>query len=114
MERRGERRGEMSKESKEFAMRGNGLDMAVSIIIGTAFGTLVNSLVTNVIRPQIGLLLGNIDFSNLFVVLREGAKAPPPYESLAAAKAAGTTSINYGIFINTIIPFPSWPSRGFF
>jgi large conductance mechanosensitive channel len=95
----------MLKEFKEFAMRGNVLDMAVGIIIGAAFGTIVNSLVNDVIMPPIGLLLGNIDFSNLFVVLREGAKASPPYESLAAAKAAGATSINYGIFVNTVITF---------
>ena len=95
----------MLKEFKEFAMRGNVVDMAVGIIIGAAFGTIINSLVADVIMPPIGLLLGNIDFSNLFIVLKEGAKAPPPYESLAAAKAAGATSINYGIFINTIITF---------
>ena len=95
----------MLKEFKEFAMRGNVVDMAVGIIIGAAFGTIVNSLVADVIMPPIGLLLGNIDFSNLFVVLKEGAKAPAPYESLAAAKAAGAASINYGVFINTIITF---------
>jgi large conductance mechanosensitive channel len=79
--------------------------MAVGIIMGAAFGTIVNSLVTDMIMPPIGLLLGNIDFSNLFVVLREGARAPAPYDSLAAAKAAGATSINYGVIINTIITF---------
>jgi large conductance mechanosensitive channel len=95
----------MLKEFKEFAMRGSVVDMAVGIIIGAAFVTIINSLVADVIMPPIGLLLGNIDFSNLFIVLKEGAKAPPPYESLTAAKAAGATSINYGIFINTIITF---------
>jgi len=95
----------MLKEFKEFAMRGNVVDMAVGIIIGAAFGTIINSLVADVIMPPIGLLLGNIDFSNLFIILKEGIKAPAPYESLAAAKAAGATSINYGIFINTIITF---------
>lgn len=95
----------MLKEFKEFAMRGNVVDMAVGIIIGAAFGTIVNSLVTDIIMPPIGLLLGNIDFSNLFIVLKEGPKVPPPYESLAAAKAAGSTTINYGVFINTIITF---------
>jgi large conductance mechanosensitive channel len=95
----------MLKEFKEFVMRGNVVDMAVGIIIGAAFGTIINSLVADVIMPPIGLLLGNIDFSNLFIVLKEGAKAPLPYESLTAAKAAGATSINYGIFINTIITF---------
>ena len=95
----------MLKEFKEFAMRGNVVDMAVGIIIGAAFGTIINSRVADVIMPPIGLLLGNIDFSNLFIILKEGIKAPAPYESLAAAKAAGATSINYGIFINTIITF---------
>jgi len=95
----------MLKEFKEFAMRGNVVDMAVGIIIGAAFGTIVSSLVSDIIMPPIGLLLGNIDFSNLFVVLKEGAKAPGPYASLAAAKAAGATSINYGFFINTVISF---------
>ena len=95
----------MLKEFKEFAMRGNVVDMAVGIIIGAAFGTIINSLVADVIMPPIGLLLGNIDFSNLSIILKEGTKAPAPYESLAAAKAAGATSIHYGIFINTIITF---------
>jgi large conductance mechanosensitive channel len=95
----------MLKEFKEFAMRGNVVDMAVGIIIGAAFGSIVTSLVADVIMPPIGLLLGNIDFSNLFVVLREGAKGAGPYASLAAAKAAGAVTINYGFFINTIISF---------
>jgi large conductance mechanosensitive channel len=95
----------MLKEFKEFAMRGNVVDMAVGIIIGAAFGTIVTSLVNDMIMPPIGLLLGNIDFSNLFVVLKEGAKAAGPYASLAAAKAAGATSINYGMFINTVVSF---------
>ena len=95
----------MLKEFKEFAMRGNVVDMAVGIIIGAAFGTIINSLVADVIMPPFGLLLGNIDISNPFIILKEGTNAPAPYESLAAAKAAGATSINYGIFINTIITF---------
>ncbi|MFB3887012.1 MAG: large conductance mechanosensitive channel protein MscL [Thermodesulfobacteriota bacterium] len=94
----------MLKEFKEFAMRGNVVDMAVGIIMGAAFGTIVTSLVSDVIMPPIGMLLGNIDFSNLFLVLKEG-KVPGPYASLAAAKAAGATSINYGFFINTVISF---------
>ena len=94
----------MLKEFKEFAMRGNVLDMAVGIIIGAAFGTIVNSFVADVIMPPIGLLLGNIDFSNLFAVLKEG-KVAGPYASLAAAKEAGAVSINYGFFINTVITF---------
>ena len=94
----------MLKEFKEFAMRGNVLDMAVGIIIGAAFGSIVNSLVSDVIMPPIGMILGNIDFSNLFLVLKEG-KVPGPYASLALAKAAGAVSINYGAFINTVISF---------
>ena len=94
----------MLKEFKEFAMRGNVMDMAVGIIIGAAFGGIVSSLVADVIMPPIGLLLGNVDFSNLFVVLKEGA-TPGPYASVAAAKAAGAVSINIGLFINTIINF---------
>jgi len=94
----------MLKEFKEFAMRGNVLDMAVGIIIGAAFGTIINSLVADVIMPPIGMLLGNIDFSNLFAVLKEG-KVAAPYLSLAAAKEAGAVTINYGLFINTIITF---------
>jgi len=95
----------MLKEFKEFVMRGNVVDMAVGIIIGAAFGTIINSLVSDVIMPPIGLLFGNIDFSNLFIVLRQGAKEAGPYGSLAAAKAAGAVSINYGFFINTVISF---------
>jgi large conductance mechanosensitive channel len=95
----------MLKEFKEFVMRGNVIDMAVGIIIGAAFGTIIKSLVDDVIMPPIGLLLGNIDFSNLFVVLKEGVKAAGPYDTLALAKAAGAVTINYGFFINTVITF---------
>jgi large conductance mechanosensitive channel len=95
----------MLKEFKEFAMKGNVVDMAVGIIIGAAFGTIVTSLVGDVIMPPIGLLLGNVDFSNLFIILKEGAKAPGPYASLAAAKAGGAVTMNIGVFINTIISF---------
>jgi large conductance mechanosensitive channel len=94
----------MLKEFKEFAMRGNVLDMAVGIIIGAAFGTIVNSLVQDVIMPPIGLLLGNVDFSNIFIVLKEG-KVAGPYASVAVAKSAGAISINFGMFVNTIISF---------
>ncbi|HOT96464.1 MAG TPA: large conductance mechanosensitive channel protein MscL [bacterium] len=94
----------MFKEFKEFALRGNAVDMAVGIIIGAAFGTIVSSLVADVLMPPIGLLLGNVDFSNLFAVLKEGA-ASGPYTSLAAAKAAGAVTLNYGVFINAIINF---------
>jgi len=95
----------MLKEFKEFAMRGNVVDMAVGIIIGAAFGTIVKSLVSDIIMPPIGLLLGNVDFTNLFSVLKEGAKTAGPYASLADAQAAGAVTINYGVFINTIISF---------
>jgi large conductance mechanosensitive channel len=95
---------DMLKELKEFAMRGNVVDMAVGIIIGAAFGTIVKSLVTDVIMPPIGLLLGNVDFSNLFVVLKQGMTVGP-YLSLAEAQAAGAVTINYGFFINTLISF---------
>lgn len=94
----------MLKEFKEFAMRGNVVDMAVGIIIGAAFGTIIKSLVSDVIMPPIGLLLGNVDFENLFAVLKEGATAAP-YAALADAKAAGAVTVNYGVFINTIISF---------
>ncbi len=94
----------MFKELKEFAMRGNVVDMAVGIIIGAAFGLIVKSLVDDVIMPPIGYILGNIDFSNLFWVLKDG-KAPGPYASVAAAKQAGASTLNIGLFINTIINF---------
>jgi large conductance mechanosensitive channel len=94
----------MLKEFKEFAMRGNVVDMAVGIIIGAAFGTIVQSLVNDVIMPPIGLVLGDVDFSNLFVVLREGTP-PGPYPALSDAAKAGAVTINYGKFINTIISF---------
>jgi len=94
----------MFKEFKEFAMRGSVVDMAVGIIIGAAFGTIVNSLVQDVIMPPIGLALGNIDFTNLFLVLKDG-KVAGPYETVALAKAAGAVTINIGIFINTVISF---------
>ncbi len=94
----------MWKEFKEFALRGNVVDMAVGIIIGAAFGNIVSSLVADVIMPPIGLLLGKVDFSNLFIVLKGGA-VPPPYPSLAAAKAAGAVTLNVGVFVNAIINF---------
>ena len=94
----------MVKEFKEFIMRGNVLDLAVGVIIGGAFGTIVTSLVNDVIMPPIGLLLGSVDFRDLFVVLKEGATAGP-YASVAAAKEAGAVTLNYGTFINTIISF---------
>jgi large conductance mechanosensitive channel len=92
------------KEFKEFAMRGNVVDMAVGIIIGGAFGTIVKSLVDDVLMPPIGLLLGGVDFSNFFLVLKEGATAGP-YAALADAKAAGAVTVSYGVFLNAIISF---------
>lgn len=94
----------MFKEFKEFAIKGNMVDMAVGIITGAAFGTIITSLVSDIIMPPIGLLLGNVDFSGLFMVLREG-KVAAPYATLADAKAAGAVTMNYGVFINTIISF---------
>lgn len=94
----------MLKEFKAFAMRGNVIDLAVGIIIGSAFGSIVNSLVKDILMPPIGLLLGSVDFSNLFLVLKEGQPAVP-YATLADAQAAGAVTVNYGIFINAIISF---------
>jgi large conductance mechanosensitive channel len=94
----------MFKEFKEFAMRGNVVDMAVGIVIGAAFGGIVNSFVSDVIMPPVGLFLGSVDFSSLFLVLKEG-KIAGPYGSLALAKAAGAVTLNYGVFFNTIISF---------
>lgn len=92
------------KEFKEFVMRGNVVDMAVGIIVGAAFSTIIKSLVSDVIMPPIGLLLGNVDFANLFVVLKEGAETGP-YASLADAQAVGAVTINYGVFVDTVISF---------
>jgi large conductance mechanosensitive channel len=94
----------MFKEFKEFAIKGNMLDMAVGIIIGAAFATIVNSLVNDVLMPPIGLLLGGVDFSEFFFVLHQGTPAAP-YATLAAAKDAGAVTLNYGVFINAIISF---------
>jgi large conductance mechanosensitive channel len=94
----------MFKEFREFAMRGNVVDMAVGIIIGGAFGLIVSSLVADIIMPPIGLVLGNVDFTDLFVILKEGTP-PGPYASLEAAKTAGAVTVNYGLFINRIISF---------
>ena len=95
----------MFKEFKAFIMRGNVLDLAVGIIIGGAFGTIVKSLVDDVIMPPIGLALGNVDFANLFLLLKPGPKGPPPYATLADAHAAGAVTVNYGMFINNIVTF---------
>ncbi len=95
----------MLKEFKEFVMRGNVLDLAVGIVIGAAFGAIVKSLVDDVIMPPIGLALGNVDFTNLFAVLKEGANAAGPYTTLAEAKEAGAVTLNYGIFLNNVVAF---------
>ena len=95
----------MLKEFKAFAMKGNVIDLAVGIIIGAAFGTIVTSLVNDVIMPPIGLLLGNIDFKNLFVVIKQGSAAVGPYLTIEDATKAGAVTLNYGRFINTIITF---------
>jgi large conductance mechanosensitive channel len=92
----------MLQDFKAFIMRGNVIDMAVGIIVGVAFGLVINSLVKDIIMPPIGLALGNVDFANLFVVLKEGL-TPGPYASLALAQQAGAVTINYGAFINTVI-----------
>jgi large conductance mechanosensitive channel len=90
----------MLKEFKEFAMRGNVLDMAVGIIIGAAFGQIVTSFVADILMPPVGRLLGHVDFSNLFINLTE-----THYPTIAAAKAAGAATLNYGLFLNTVINF---------
>ena len=95
----------MLSEFKEFIAKGNVMDLAVGVIIGAAFQRIVDSLVTDVIMPVVGLVTGGTDFSNLFTVLRDGAKAAGPYASLADAKAAGATVIAYGAFVNQIIQF---------
>jgi large conductance mechanosensitive channel len=96
--------GKMWKEFKEFAMRGNVVDMAVGIIIGAAFGAIVRSLVDDVIMPPIGLILGNVDFSNLYLVLKNPTSAAS-FGSLAEAKNAGAVTISYGVFLNQVISF---------
>ncbi len=92
------------REFKEFAMRGNVVDMAVGIIIGAAFGSITNSLVSDILSPPLGLITGNMDLNNLFMVLREGVTAGP-YKTLADAKAAGAVTLNYGVFMNKVISF---------
>ena len=94
----------MMKEFKEFAVKGNVLDMAVGIIIGAAFGTVVKSLVADVIMPPIGLLLGGVDFTNIFVTVKSGSVAGP-YETLAAAQEAGAVTLNIGVFANEVVSF---------
>jgi len=95
----------MFKEFRNFALKGNVLDMAVGIIIGAAFGTIVKSLVDDVIMPPIGLLVGNVDFSQLFVVIKDGVKIHGPYATVKDAASAGAVTLNYGMFINSVVSF---------
>ena len=94
----------MLKEFREFAMRGNVIDLAVGVIIGASFGAIVNSLVKDILMPPLGLLLGKVDFANLFWVLKAGTPAEP-YATLADAQKAGAVTMNYGLFINAIVSF---------
>ncbi|MDR3668967.1 MAG: large-conductance mechanosensitive channel protein MscL [Ignavibacteriaceae bacterium] len=94
----------MWQEFKKFAIKGNALDMAVGIIIGAAFGTIVSSLVGDIIMPPIGLILGNIDFKNLFIVIKHGPQ-PGEYPTIEAAQQLGAVTVNYGRFINNIVTF---------
>jgi large conductance mechanosensitive channel len=94
----------MLDDFRKFVMRGNVVDLAVGVIIGAAFGAIVTSLVSDLVMPPIGLAVGDVDFSDLFVVLRQGTP-PPPYPTLEAAKAAGAVTLNYGAFITVIINF---------
>ena len=94
----------MWQEFKKFAVKGNALDMAVGIIIGAAFGTIVSSMVGDIIMPPIGLILGNIDFKNLFIIIKHGTQ-PGDYPTIEAAQQLGAVTINYGRFINNIVTF---------
>jgi large conductance mechanosensitive channel len=96
---------QMLKEFKEFAMKGNVLDMAIGIVIGSAFTAIVKSLVSDVIMPPVGLLLGDVDFSSFFILLKEGKDVAGPYVTLADAQAAGAVTLNYGLFLDTIVSF---------
>ncbi|HEY8174575.1 MAG TPA: large conductance mechanosensitive channel protein MscL [Gemmatimonadaceae bacterium] len=95
----------ISKDFRAFIARGNIVDLAVAVVIGAAFGAVIKSFVDDVVMPPIGLLLGHVDFTNLFTVIKAGAKAPPPYATLADAKAAGAVTINWGLFIGSIVAF---------
>ncbi|WP_244296050.1 large conductance mechanosensitive channel protein MscL [Pannonibacter phragmitetus] len=95
---------EMLKEFKEFAVKGNMLDMAVGIVIGAAFSAIVSSMVDDIIMPPIGLILGNVDFSELFLVLKQGVPEGP-YPTVDAAKAAGAVTWNLGLFVNAVVKF---------
>lgn len=95
----------MLNDFKGFIMRGNVLELATAVVIGAAFGGIVKSLVDDILMPPIGLALGKVDFSNLFLILKDGLTDPPPYSSLADAKAAGAVTLNYGAFINSVVGF---------
>jgi large conductance mechanosensitive channel len=95
----------MLNDFKAFIMRGNVVDLAVGLMIGAAFGAIVKSLVDDMLMPVIGLAAGGIDFSNHFVLLKDGLKSPPPYASLADARSAGAVTLNYGSFVNTVLTF---------
>lgn len=95
----------MLDDFKKFIARGNALDLAVGVVIGASFGAISKSLVDDVLMPPLGLLLGNVDFSNIFIVLKEGAKAAGPYATLVSAKQAGAVTVNVGLFVNTIVNF---------
>jgi len=94
----------MLKEFKEFALKGNVMDMAVGIVLGVAFGAIIKSLVDDLLMPPLGLILGSADFSNMFLIIKEGATAGP-FATLAEAQKAGAVTVNYGLFINTIVNF---------
>lgn len=95
----------MLKEFKQFAVKGNVVDLAVGVIIGAAFGNIVKSLVDDIIMPPIGFIMGNVDFQNLFIVIKSGVKNPGPYETLKEATEAGAVMIKYGTFANTVVSF---------
>ena len=96
---------EMIGEFKKFIMRGNVIDMAVGIIIGGAFTKIVNSMVADILMPPLGLLLGKVDFSNWFIVIKDGANGTGDYATMEAAQAAGATTLNLGLFLNAVISF---------
>jgi large conductance mechanosensitive channel len=95
----------LGKDFRAFIMRGNIVDLAVAVVVGGAFGTVVKSFVDDVIMPPLGLILGRVDFTNLFTVLKAGTKAPPPYATLADAKTAGAVTINWGLFGSSVLAF---------
>lgn len=95
----------MWKDFRAFIVRGNVVDLAIAVVIGAAFATVIKSLVDDVLMPPLGLALGKVDFTNLYLVLQDGAKGAGPYATLADAKAAGAVTINYGLFFNSVVAF---------